>query len=65
METRTQNINAATIVFKIKNIDFNISKLVSEQMTYYKTNIYYKMKLTFLIKLMTQVVIESRPHAGL
>ena len=42
-----------------------VSNRVSEQSTYYKTNIYYKMKLTFWIKLMTQVVIESRSQTGL
>ena len=37
---------------------------MSEQMTYYKRNMYYNMKLTFLIKLMTQVVIESKSQTG-
>ena len=36
---KTQNINAANIRFKIKNVHLKISKLVSEQMTYYKRNI--------------------------
>ena len=35
--------------FKLKNVHLKISKLVSEQMTYYKTNIYCKMELTFLL----------------
>ena len=52
--------------FKIKNVHLKISKnCVSEQITYHKTNIYYKMKLTFLIKLMTQVVTKSRSQTGL
>ena len=62
---KTQNINTCNIIFKILNVHLKESKLVPEQMTYYKTNIYYKMELTFLIKLMTQMVIDSRSQTGL
>ena len=55
-----QNIYACDIRFKIKIYTWKYQNLVSEQMTRYnKKQVDNKMKLTFLIKLMTQVVIES------
>ena len=64
-KTRKHKISMQLVLDTNKNVHLKISKFVPQQMTYYKTNIYYKMELTVLIKLMTQIVTDSRSQTGL